>query len=88
MRIWLASVALAYNSIKCEDGTIIALRVDKKACRNSPHSYHVRDGIKMGDGKIEDSMLWMDYGHIQQYHMGITAENVAEKFQITREAAR
>ena len=42
----------------------------------------------MGDGKIEDSMLWMDYGILQQYHMGITAENVAEKFQITREAAR
>ena len=53
---------------------------------NSPHYIHMRDGIKMGDGKMQDSMivdgLWDSYN---QYHMGITAENVAEKFQITRE---
>jgi acetyl-CoA C-acetyltransferase len=52
---------------------------------NSPHYIHVRDGIKMGDGKIKDSMvidgLWDIYN---QYHMGITAENVAEKFNISR----
>ena len=53
---------------------------------NSPHYINIRKGIKMGDGKLKDSMivdgLWDAYN---QYHMGITAENVAEKFQIRRE---
>ena len=80
----LASVALAYNSIKCEDGTIM-IAGGQESMSNSPHYIHVRDGIKMGDGKIKDSMvmdgLWDIYN---QYHMGITAENVAEKFNISR----
>ena len=80
----LASVAVAYNSIKCEDGTIM-IAGGQESMSNSPHYIHVRDGIKMGDGKIKDSMvmdgLWDIYN---QYHMGITAENVAEQFNISR----
>ena len=80
----LASVALAYNSIKCEDGTIM-IAGGQESMSNSPHYIHVRDGIKMGDGKIKDSMvmdgLWDIYN---RYHMGITAENVAEQFNISR----
>ena len=80
----LASVALAYNSIKCEDGTIM-IAGGQESMSNSPHYIQVRDGIKMGDGKIKDSMvmdgLWDIYN---QYHMGITAENVAEQFNISR----
>jgi acetyl-CoA C-acetyltransferase len=80
----LASVALAYNSIKCEDGTIM-IAGGQESMSNSPHYILVRDGIKMGDGKIKDSMvmdgLWDIYN---QYHMGITAENVAEQFNISR----
>ena len=80
----LASVALAYNSIKCEDGTIM-IAGGQESMSNSPHYIHVRDGIKMGDGKIKDSMvmdgLWDIYN---QYHMGITAENVAKQFNISR----
>ena len=80
----LAAVALAYNSIKCEDGTIM-IAGGQESMSNSPHYIHVRDGIKMGDGKIKDSMvidgLWDIYN---QYHMGITAENVAKKFNISR----
>ena len=57
----------------------------QESMSNSPHYIHVRDGIKMGDGKIKDSMvidgLWDIYN---QYHMGITAENVAKKFNISR----
>ena len=52
----------------------------------SPHSVHLRNGKKLGDTELIDTMikdgLW-DAFH--GYHMGITAENVAEKFQITRE---
>ena len=80
----LAAVALAYNSIKCEDGAIM-IAGGQESMSNSPHYIHVRDGIKMGDGKIKDSMvidgLWDIYN---QYHMGITAENVAKKFNISR----
>ena len=81
----LASIALAFNSIKCEDGDII-IAGGQESMSNAPHYIHMRDGIKMGDGKMKDSMvvdgLWDIYN---QYHMGITAENVAEKFKISRE---
>ena len=52
----------------------------------APHAIHLREGKKLGDTELIDTMikdgLW-DAFH--GYHMGITAENVAEKFQITRE---
>jgi acetyl-CoA C-acetyltransferase len=52
----------------------------------APHAIHLRDGKKLGDTELIDTMikdgLW-DAFH--GYHMGITAENVAEKFQVTRE---
>ena len=52
----------------------------------APHAIHLRVGKKLGDAEIIDTMikdgLW-DAFH--GYHMGITAENVAEKFQVTRE---
>ena len=81
----LASIALAYNSIKCKDGSIM-IAGGQESMSNSPHYMHLRDGIKMGIGEMQDSMivdgLWDTYN---QYHMGITAENVAEQFQIKRE---
>ncbi len=81
----LASIALAYNSIKCKDGSIM-IAGGQESMSNSPHYMHLRNGIKMGIGEMQDSMivdgLWDTYN---QYHMGITAENVAEKFQIKRE---
>jgi acetyl-CoA C-acetyltransferase len=52
----------------------------------SPHVAHLRSGTKMGDMKMIDSMikdgLWDAFNN---YHMGQTAENVAEKWQISRE---
>ena len=52
----------------------------------APHAIHLRDGKKLGDTELIDTMikdgLW-DAFH--GYHMGITAENVAEKFQVTRD---
>ena len=81
----LTSVALAYNSIKCGDGKLV-IAGGQESMSNSPHYMNIRKGIKIGDGKMKDSMiidgLWDVYN---QYHMGITAENVAEKFQIRRE---
>ena len=52
----------------------------------SPHCMHLRNGTKMGDTQMIDTMirdgLWDAFNG---YHMGITAENVAQKWQITRE---
>ena len=52
----------------------------------APHAIHLRNGKKLGDAELIDTMikdgLWDAFNG---YHMGITAENVAEKYQITRE---
>ena len=52
----------------------------------APHAIHLRDGKKLGDAQIMDTMikdgLWDAFNG---YHMGITAENVATKFQVTRD---
>ncbi len=81
----LASIALAFNSIKCGDGNIM-IAGGQESMSNAPHFINLRNGFKIGPGTLSDSMiidgLWDIYNN---YHMGITAENVAEKYQITRE---
>ena len=81
----LASVALAYNSIKCGDGKII-IAGGQESMSNSPHCINIRKDKKINEDEMKDTMiidgLWDVYN---QYHMGITAENIAEKFQIRRE---
>lgn len=53
----------------------------------SPHAMHLRNGVKFGDAAMKDTMivdgLWEAFNN---YHMGITAENIAEKFKIDRAA--
>ena len=81
----LASVALAYNAIKCEDSNII-IAGGQESMSNAPSYINVRKGEKINENKIKDTMiidgLWDVYN---QYHMGMTAENVAKKFNIKRE---
>ena len=81
----LASVALAYNSIKCGDGKII-IAGGQESMSNSPHCINIRKDKKINEDEMKDTIiidgLWDVYN---QYHMGITAENIAEKFQIRRE---
>src|SRR5947209_2927719 len=52
----------------------------------APHGMHLRNGVKMGDAQLVDTMisdgLWDAFN---AYHMGNTAENVAQRWQITRE---
>ena len=80
----LRSVASAYQSIKSGDSKIVVAGGQENMSL-APHAIHLRDGQKLGDANIIDTMikdgLW-DAFH--GYHMGITAENVAEKFQVTR----
>ena len=81
----IRSVASGYQSIKSGDSKII-IAGGQENMSLAPHAIHLRDGKKLGDAEIVDTMikdgLW-DAFH--GYHMGITAENVAEKFQVTRE---
>lgn len=80
----LRSVASAFQSIKSGDSNIIVAGGQENMSL-APHAIHLRDGKKLGDTKLIDTMikdgLWDSFN---DYHMGITAENVAEKFQITR----
>ena len=81
----LRSVASGFQSIKSGDSKIV-IAGGQESMSLAPHAIHLRDGKKLGDAEIIDTMikdgLW-DAFH--GYHMGITAENVAEKFQVTRE---
>ena len=81
----LRSVASGFQSIKSGDSKIV-IAGGQESMSLAPHAIHLRDGKKLGDTEIFDTMikdgLW-DAFH--GYHMGITAENVAEKFQVTRE---
>ena len=81
----IRSIVSGMQSIKSEDSTIV-IAGGQENMSLAPHAIHLRDGKKLGDTELIDTMikdgLW-DAFH--GYHMGITAENVAEKFQITRE---
>ena len=81
----IRSVASAFQSIKSGDAKII-IAGGQENMSLAPHAIHLRDGKKLGDADLIDTMikdgLW-DAFH--EYHMGVTAENVAEKYQITRE---
>ena len=82
----LKAVHLAAQAIKCGDAQII-IAGGQENMSASPHVLNnSRDGFRMGDAKLVDTMivdgLWDVYN---QYHMGITAENVAKKYAISRQ---
>lgn len=81
----LRAVAEGMKSIRNGDATVV-IAGGQESMSQSPHAMQLRNGVKMGDGKMQDTMivdgLWDAFNN---YHMGITAENIAEQFQITRE---
>ncbi|MFM9845098.1 MAG: acetyl-CoA C-acetyltransferase [Dongiaceae bacterium] len=81
----LRAVALGYQAIKTGDSDIVVAG-GQESMSQSPHCLHLRNGTKMGDAQMVDTMikdgLWDAFNG---YHMGNTAENVAQKWQITRE---
>lgn len=81
----LRAVAEGMKSIQSGDSTIV-IAGGQESMSLSPHAMQLRTGVKMGDGKMQDTMivdgLWDAFNN---YHMGITAENIATQFQITRE---
>ncbi|MAZ09468.1 MULTISPECIES: acetyl-CoA C-acetyltransferase [unclassified Limnobacter] len=81
----LKAVMLGAQAIACGDAEIV-IAGGQENMSAAPHvMMGSRDGFRMGDAKLVDSMivdgLWDVYN---QYHMGITAENVAEKYSINR----
>ena len=81
----LRAVALAYQAV-CEDDQRIVVAGGQESMSQAPHASTLRLGKKMGDLHFTDTMikdgLWCA---TNGYHMGITAENVATKWQITRQ---
>jgi acetyl-CoA C-acetyltransferase len=81
----LRAVALGMQQIASGDARIVAAG-GQESMSKAPHVQHLRDGVKMGDYQMIDSMirdgLWDAFNG---YHMGNTAENVARQWQITRE---
>ncbi len=80
----IRAVSSGFQSINSGDSKIV-IAGGQESMSLAPHAIHLRDGKKLGDTDLIDTMikdgLW-DAFH--GYHMGITAENVAEKFQVTR----
>ncbi|MFC3460152.1 MULTISPECIES: acetyl-CoA C-acetyltransferase [Massilia] len=81
----LKATHLAAQAIKCGDAQIV-IAGGQENMSASPHVLNgSRDGFRMGDAKLVDTMivdgLWDVYN---QYHMGVTAENVARKYEISR----
>ncbi|MGH7187504.1 MAG: acetyl-CoA C-acyltransferase, partial [Pseudomonadota bacterium] len=81
----LRAVALGHQAIKLGDSDIVVAG-GQESMSQSPHCLHLRNGTKMGDAQMIDTMikdgLWDAFNG---YHMGNTAENVAQKWQITRD---
>src|SRR5690606_6820143 len=81
----LRAAALGMQQIACGDARIVVAG-GQESMSLSPHCAYLRGGVKMGDYAMIDTRirdgLWDAFNG---YHMGITAENVARAFQITRD---
>lgn len=81
----LRSVALGAQAILNGDANIIVAG-GQESMSQSPHAIRMREGVKFGNTELTDTMikdgLWDVFNN---YHMGITAENIAEKYSISRD---
>ncbi|WP_025770095.1 acetyl-CoA C-acetyltransferase [Thioalkalivibrio sp. HK1] len=81
----LRTVALGYQAIRVGDSEVVVAG-GQESMSQSPHCLHLRNGKKMGSAELVDTMLsdgLLDA--FNGYHMGNTAENVAKRWQITRD---
>src|SRR5262252_5614626 len=81
----LRTVALGFQAIRNGDSEIVVAG-GQESMSLAPHCIDLRNGVRMGDAELVDTMirdgLWDAFNG---YHMGNTAENVAQRWQITRE---
>ncbi len=81
----LRSVALGCQQI-AEGSSNVVVAGGQESMTAAPHFAYLRSGMKMGDLKLVDSMLYDGlHDAFHRYHMGVTAENVAKQWQITKE---
>ncbi|MCK5425909.1 MAG: acetyl-CoA C-acetyltransferase [Emcibacter sp.] len=81
----LRTVAMGFQAIQCGDADII-IAGGQESMSQSQHSSYLRGGYKMGSAEFKDTMIWDALTDVfGGTHMGITAENIAEQWQITRE---
>ena len=81
----LRAVALASQAIQTGDATVVVAG-GQESMSLSAHAQNLRGGTKMGDVGLVDTMIKDGLTDVfNGYHMGITAENLAEQYQITRE---
>ena len=81
----LRAIALGYQALRCGDSSIV-IAGGQESMSQAQHAAHLRNGTKMGALELVDTMLkdgLIDAFH--GYHMGQTAENVSEKFGISRD---
>ncbi|MEQ9575045.1 MAG: acetyl-CoA C-acetyltransferase [Rhodospirillales bacterium] len=81
----LRTVALGFQAIKLGDADVIVAG-GQESMSQAPHVMNLRNGTKMGSAEMVDSMIkdgLTDAFH--GYHMGTTAENVAQRWQLTRD---
>uniref|UniRef100_A0A182J9Q3 Acetyl-CoA acetyltransferase n=1 Tax=Anopheles atroparvus TaxID=41427 RepID=A0A182J9Q3_ANOAO len=82
----LKTVALGYQSIRAGDASIVVAG-GQESMSKAPHVVHLRAGTKMGEAKMVDSMLHDGLTDaFYDLHMGVTAENLAKEYDISREA--
>lgn len=81
----LRAVALGFQAILNGDSNIV-IAGGQESMSRSPHAMLLRNGVKMGNGQMVDTMiqdgLWDIFNN---YHMGVTAENLAKKYSISRQ---
>jgi acetyl-CoA C-acetyltransferase len=80
----LRAVMMAAGLVQLNEANIVVAGGQENMSL-SPHAMHLRNGVKFGEAKMNDTMitdgLWEAFNN---YHMGITAENIAEKWNISR----
>uniref|UniRef100_A0A493T4B4 Acetyl-CoA acetyltransferase 2 n=1 Tax=Anas platyrhynchos platyrhynchos TaxID=8840 RepID=A0A493T4B4_ANAPP len=80
----LKAVCLGAQSIMTEESSIVVAG-GMESMSKAPHVIHMRAGVKMGEASLQDSIIHDGLTDaFYQYHMGITAENVANQWQISR----
>jgi len=81
----LRSLALGQQAIRLGDSDIVVAG-GQESMSQAPHCIYLRDGTKMGSAELVDTLLkdglWDAFNG---YHMGVTAENIAERWQLTRD---
>lgn len=81
----LRTIAMGMQAILSGDANIVVAGGQENMSQ-SPHVMHLREAVKFGDAQMRDTMivdgLWDIFN---DYHMGITAENIAEQYDISRE---